>query len=381
MIAAREKRQEDFFMKKIISAFALAAMVATAAFAADPKVSVQARVKANLVTSYVDGDDDLYKDSGVALPGDDTFGAKYTDETAGAEILLKGTLASVYSNGSEKGPVTIDDYYGWMKFGALKVTAGEWEHRYISRVKDDLSSFGGICDLYYGPLAFNATKEGFFETKYETDNITPWKTEFALDYSIGDAVISASTGNDSASAYNAAEFYGARVGYKIGKTANFDGTFSMRGKDKMAVGLFAEILAIENLSVVAGYSGYLDNDVTENSINAAEIRARYVMDKLSFTSHNNFSFGDESMILFDMLNVAYKLNEVVTPAIMVANTYVSGDNTSIVECDVITVRPGLTLSPRKGATIDAGGKLEYFTPKSGDGFTRVSVPVVFRVKF
>ena len=368
-------------MKKIISAFALAAMAATVAFAADPKISVQARVKANLVTSYVDGDDDLYKDSGVTLPGDDTFGAEYKDETAGAKISLQGTLASVYSNGSDKGPVTLYDYYGWMKFGSLTVTAGEWEHRYISRVNADLSSFGGICDLYYGPLVFNATKEGFVETKYETDNITPWKTEFALDYALGDAIISASTGNNSASAYNAAEFYGARVGYKIGDTANLDAAFSMRGKDKMAVGLFAEILAIENLSVVAGYSGYLDNDVTENSINAVELRARYAMDKLSFTSHNNLSFGDESMILFDMLNVAYKLNDVVTPAIMVANTYVAGDNASIVESDIITVRPGLTLSPRKGATIDAGGKLEYFTPKSGDGFTRVSIPVVFRVKF
>jgi hypothetical protein len=67
---------------------------------------------------------------------------------------------------------------------------------------------------------------------------------------------------------------------------------------------------------------------------------------------------------------------------MVANTNFSGDNmAAAVKGDVIIVRPGVTLSPRKGATIDAGCKLERWTPDSGDGFTRVSVPVVFRVKF
>ncbi len=369
-------------MKKIICALAVAALV-SAAFAADPKVSLQARVSGNLVTHYLDGDDSL-KDSGVALPGKDIFGIEYKDDKAGAYVAVQGQLAKNYSvDKASDSPLSLYDYYGWMSFGALKVTAGEWENRYSSRVNADLSSFGGICDLYYGPMKADATKEGFVSTVYESDNITPWATEFALDYSFAGGVVSAATGSDSTSAYNATETFGARFGYKVPDSVNLNATFAMRGKDQAVIGAFADILMVEKLSLVAGYSGYRDFDVSENSLNALELRARYVVtDAISVTSHNNATFGDKTLALFDMVNLAYKINDVATPSLMVANTNFSGDNLDdAVKGDMITVRPGVTLSPRKGATIDAGCKLERWMPDAGDGFTRVSVPVVFRVKF
>ena len=263
-----------------------------------------------------------------------------------------------------------------MSFGALKVTAGEWENRYSSRVNADLSSFGGICDLYYGPMKADATKEGFVSTVYESDNITPWATEFALDYSFA--------------GWRRERRYGQRLDLGLQRdrnlrcpirlqgsdSVNLNATFAMRGKDQAVIGAFADILMVEKLSLVAGYSGYRDFDVSENSLNALELRARYVVtDAISVTSHNNATFGDKTLALFDMVNLAYKINDVATPSLMVANTNFSGDNLDdAVKGDMITVRPGVTLSPRKGATIDAGCKLERWMPDAGDGFTRVSVP-------
>jgi len=85
------------------------------------------------------------------------------------------------------------------------------------------------------------------------------------------------------------------------------------------------------------------------------------------------------MILYNMVNLAYSVSDLLRPCIMIANTNTSGDAASI-EGNVLTARPGLTLSPRKGATIDAGLRFEYFTPEEGDSMTRITVPVVFRVK-
>ncbi len=369
-------------MKKIIAALALVP-IAMAAFAADPKVILQARVTGNLVTHYLDGDDSL-EDSGVALPGKDIFGAEYKDENAGAYIAVQGQLAKDYSTTkASDSPLSVYDYYGWMKFGDLKVSAGEWEHRYASRVTGDLSSFGGLFDLYYGPMKLDAKKEGFINNAYESDNLTPWNAEFALDYSFENGVASVATGNDKGDPYNAAEFFAARIGYKVADRANLDATVSMRGKDMMAIGAFAEILGVDKLSLVVGYSGFRNADDDAQNLNAGELRARYaVSDAISVTTHNNVTLGEDSMILYDMVNLAYKLNDVATPAFMLANTNVSGDaHTDDVNGNLVTVRPGVTLSPRKGATIDAGCKLEYWKPGEGSGFTRVSIPVVFRVKF
>jgi hypothetical protein len=361
-------REEVFMKKSIVCAVLFLAVTGSLLTAQEPKLKLQARTKLNLVTVYPD-DESL--NTGISLPGDDEFGVSWDMDTAGAYLTLKGSLPD--------GTVKIYDYYGWMKFGDLKLLAGEWSHRKVSTLDKDGSSFGGLWDLEYGALALNDEEEGYIEPVTESDNITPWKTEFAVDYSFGTVMVSAATGSETGDAYNIAEQFGARVRAAIsGKTA-VTATAIMTGKDLVTMGLFAELSPIENLTAVVGYSGYHDLETSENSKNAVELRAAYKMDLISLVSHNNVTLGDDEMILYNMVNLAYSVSDLLRPCIMIANTNTSGDAASI-EGNVLTARPGLTLSPRKGATIDAGLRFEYFTPEEGDSMTRITVPVVFRVK-
>jgi len=362
--------REEVFMKKSIVCIVLFLVVAGSSFLAaqESKLKLQARTKLNLVTVYPD-DDSL--NSGISLPGDDEFGVSWDMGTAGVYLALKGSLPD--------GTVKLYDYYGWMKFGELKLSAGEWSHRKVSTLGKDGSSFGGLWDLEYGALALNDEEEGFIEPVTESDNITPWKTELAADYSFGTVAVSVATGSGSADAYNIADQFGARVRATVSDNAMITATGIMTGKDLATLGLFAELSPIGGLTAVVGYSGYHDLETSENSKNAIELRAMYRMELISLVSHNNVTFGDDEMILYNMVNLAYSVSDLLRPAILVANTNTSGDAAAIIG-NIVTVRPGLTLSPRKGATIDAGVRFEYFTPEEGDSMTRISVPVVFRVK-
>lgn len=358
--------------RNVVIACACMALVAGLAFADESKLTIRARTKLNLATVYLD---DAGENSGVSVPGDDRFGVEYKGEKAGAVILLKGKLID--------GTVELYDYYGWMSFGDLKLTAGEWDHRKADIVDKDASNWGGLWDLYYGPLKVDASKEGGINFSSESDNITPWKSEFSGDYGFGNASFAFASGSNSKDPYNVMEQFGARGTYAIGETAKLTGTFVMNGKEKATVGIFANLLMVENLNAVIGYSGYHDLDVSENSLNAVELRARYAMGDLSLTTHNNVTLGDDLMILYNMANVAWKMNDTVTPCLLVANSNVTGDAAELAGTagNLLTVRPGVTLTAQKGAAIDAGVRFEMSSPEAGDSVTKITVPVIFRVKF
>ena len=123
-------------MKKVVACVLLACMAAGLFLVAqEPKFKLQARTKMNLVTVYPD-DEDL--NEGISFTGDDEFGVSYSLDYAGVYISLKGRIP--------EASVSIYDYYGWMKFGNLKLTGGEWSHRIVSKLDKAGSSFGGLWD-------------------------------------------------------------------------------------------------------------------------------------------------------------------------------------------------------------------------------------------
>lgn len=387
-------------MKKAIFTLTVAALALASSFAAEPKVLLNARLRANFVTIDLDDDEN---NSGAVLGSIDYFGVEYRDEHAGAKISLKGALSGLTSvatdvttttttdadgdvtavtttvNKANVNGITIDDYWGWLLFGPFKVSGGEWEHRFADRVTADGNQFGGLWDLKYGPLAFNAASEGFVTAFSEADNITPWTTsEIAGDYSADGLSVSASTGTSSGDPYSVTEFFGARVGYALADKAIVSASVIRNGENKLTAGAYGKLIAVENLTAVAGFSAYRDSDADENSLNAVELRARYVVGALSFTTHNNATFGEDRVILYNLVNVAYKLNENLTPALLVARSSFSGDAASW-EGSALIVRPGISVFSQKNASIDAGVALTFVTPKDGDATKVVTLPVVLRV--
>jgi len=367
-------------MKKIIGMATLAAALCGSAFAADSKIALQASTGATLAT--VDFDDSK-NNTGMVLGGtkNDLFGIEYIGENAGAKISLLGNVSNLAGKESAAGTagapatiVVVDDYYGWVKFGFLKITAGEWDHRYASRVNNEESGWITFEKFKYGALK-NGTQVK------ESDNLALWtESETAADIILDKVQVSFSTGTNLAnSAYDVRKALGARIAYKLTDTAIFDASFVKYGEYASSLGVFANIVSIKDLNLVIGYSGAIDTDVSANSVNAVELRARYAAGALALTSHNNFSFGDKTTTVYNMINVAYTMTDKIAPALYAMNINQSGDASG--KTNAFTVRPGVTFTAQKGATIDAGIEFTHTSPKAGDSTTLMSIPVVLRIKF
>lgn len=354
-------------MKKLCAAIVVMASLGALVFSAEPKVSLNAKTGANLVT--VDFDDES-KNAGVTLGGDDTFGVEYAGESAGAKVALKGNLAD--------STVKLDDYYGWMKFGALKLTAGEYDCRWANRVKNEESSWKVWEKFKYGALYNGALVK-------ESDNIALWgKTEAVAEVTLGNFGFAASTGTDDTATDSAIyDAFAVRASYAIPDSAKVSATFAQYAEDLATTGLFAEILSVKGLNLVGGYSGAYDWSDGDAAVHAVELRARYAAGDIAVTSHNNVSFGKDSMTVYDMANFALKANDRVTAVLYANNVFVSGDAAEAASKagNTLVVRPGVTIFAQAGATIDTGLEFTFSSPKGGDMTTTMSVPVVFRVKF
>lgn len=354
-------------MKRTCITIMLMASVAALASAQDPKVSLNAKTSATLAT--VDFDDSS-NNTGVQLAGDDTFGAEFKGDKAGAYIAITGNLADQ--------TLKIYDYYGWMKFGALKLTAGEYDNRGANRVKNEESSWKVWEKFKYGALRNGAIVK-------ESDNVALWSdAEAVAEASLGSASFALSTGtNDTAADYKVFEQFAARVSYAVPDSLKLTAAFSQYQKDRATAGVFAEILSVKDLNLVAGYSGAYDWATAANNVNAAELRARYSLEGLAVTTHNNLSVGKDTITAYDMLNVAYRVTDSTTILLYANNVNVSGDaaKTAGKAGNTLTVRPGVTLLAQKGATIDAGVEFSFAKPDGSSMVSTMSIPVVFRVKF
>jgi len=352
----------------LLAAFALIGGIAVAQDA--PKLILDARLSANLVTADLA---DTSTASGIALGGQDNIGAELKTEKFGAAFLLVGSLAN-------PGSVAIDDYYGWMKFDALKLTFGETDLRCADRAKKDESSWGT-----FEPFKYGALRNG--KTVKESDNIALWKgAEAAAELSLGDFQIALGTGTDTVApvskgaitdaktnAYDVRNAFAARVAYTVPETVKFNATVVKYGESNLSVGAFANLLLVKGLSAVVGYSGAIDLKTSANSVHAVEFRARYAADGLAITTHNNFSFADGTNTLYDMVNVAYKINDTFTPNLFAMNLNYGTTN-------VFMVRPCVTVFAAKGATIDVGPEFTM-TNVGSVSHTVVTMPVVLRVVY
>ncbi|AEJ18794.1 hypothetical protein [Gracilinema caldarium] len=374
-------------MKKIVSLVLLLSIsVGTIVFAQTPKLSLYARTSGSLGTIDLD-ESENNKSMNLGVSNTDTFGIEITDKMAGAKVSLKGSDFIDSSNG---GTIVVDDYYGWMKFGDIKLTAGEWDHRYANRVTSDSSNFGGLWDLKYGVITRKAGNEGDITVAVtqETDNLTPWEVEFAADYIKDALTLSFSTGNTNDTStypnyknYMVKDYFGVRGGYKIKDMGDVNASFVMNGENIGNFGFFVSPIIVKDLTLTVGYSGNYNFKTSSQNMHAAEMRARYVvMNNISITTHNNISFADKYMIIYDMLNVSYKINDTFVPCFMIANSNFSGDNLAW-NGNVFTIRPGITLNAQKGAAIDIGMRYKLTDPKSGDTTKILDFPVVFRIKF
>ena len=289
-------------MKKIVSVFVLGAVAASIA-TAEVTVGINSRTRPSLYTSTETFADKSKKstilDFSNAEHSDDlAFAAKGENCGIAATLKLSNGKDTYATTGVETPngktgatqAVSLDGkYYGWMNFGALKITAGRFDSRLVERhslstiddglADSDTAKFGVSNAIVTGLDTDNTTKavtglDTIGKTfLYDFSNVstisgTRVNSIFA-DYTIDEVgagkvlvkagVLANNYTTQSSDDWNTKEQskvgagFAADVGY-LSDTIDADVVFKMPSQHAFGFGLYGDVKAVENLKLAAGFT-------------------------------------------------------------------------------------------------------------------------------
>jgi hypothetical protein len=411
-------------MKKIIVMLVLTALAIGSVSAQD--INLNVRLHSRLLTEGLnDTSKDIVEDKGwggfIHNGQSDSFTISIATEKAGVEMSLVPNMGGASTGFPLRDNMQL---YAWMNFGDFRLLGGIIDgYRYANRITTDASSWERFELIKYGVIPAAPFKASDAPTAagvsvIETDSLTghgktngdikEGSTGYFVDFT-GIENLKVSLGTTSPAGtkigYSPFDSIGATVGYKVEDVGNFNMTVR-RGairdegykgditSDYLTLGLYGNITMIDDLNLVVGYSGLydiMDHDVTPayyDNAHAIELRAYYKFDNFGFTSHNNFTFGDQYAVIYNMFNVSYKLNDVITPSLWLANVSSSGDrygDNSENAGNWFKIRPGVTITAMKNATINLGVQfdiktLDSYKDADDTSTMNVMVPLTFRVR-
>lgn len=401
-------------MKKIIGAALATTMLAGSAFAADISFSY---------TGY-----NYFKSSGGNLALDersDCMGLTISTETCGAVLD--------FDTDSDAKTLKHDSYYGWMTFpvptGNLQITAGSWNARYLARVNTDAGDLDGDDFEKYKPGVIGGL------VGYDSDNLTKGAISMVAAYTNSDMLPGAllakfglvkSSYNPDATAATTAKESGDVTDGDLSLSAGFVGELAYRQekvinvnlaiknlqKKNLSLGLFVSPLMVENLELTTGFTFGLVNDydksysadgtTAEWGDGATEfgfdIRARYqVSDALAVTTMHNISshankgtadkaneYGDNTLRVWDMLNVAYKFAEDMTIGCTLNAVFDDLDSDHVFTGADLTTSPYLAIKATEKVSVTTSVRFDAkgLNPRiDGHESLDVTVPVIFSFNY
>lgn len=427
-------------MKKIIGAAVLAAMVAGAA-SAEVTVSNNIRVRPMLysITNYTEkGDVDAYSYS--KLWDLDGFGGSKDSFTVKGDTEYAGMKADITFNGSDN-TVTVDNYYGWLNWGAFKLTGGKFDLRYTNR-GNYTATEQGILDEEFSKTMGISSKNGLGAVKFDGTNALTkisalnWLVDFGnvagtngeknhallADYTFDDigggqlllraGLAENSDPNSAKTSAEAYDEYNVKENSKI-NTAGEDGFTQSAGyvfeaawaKDDLAkfdfvfknplnkafgFGLYITPLMIPNTkNVVLGFTFGKMEDVIDSAF-AVDLRGQY-----NITPEAVFALGAkfESLTIADAdaekaMQIAgefsYKVNDLLTAALDFGYFNTDLDDNDDNEDDgsqYINVSGRAKFSAGKNAAVTTALRYVHtLNPADGGAKGTFDIPVVLRIK-
>ena len=402
-------------MKKIVAVAALASMLAGAAFSADISFS--------------------YKGSNYFSSSAGNL--KYDSRTDCMSLGISTAVAgAVVDFDTENGAFKQDQYYGWMNFpiptGNLELTAGVWYSRLVNRVNTDAGELDdedfelykpGVIKGLAGKDSDNLTEQNIaMVAAYTNKDSLPGTllAKFGLVKSIYNPdATAANTAKESGEVTNgdpslSAGFVG-EVMFTVEDTIKLNLAVKNYTKKNLSLGLFVSPLMVENLDLTVGGTFAMCNDYSKyNSANgtdlewsngatefAIDLRARYKLtDAVSFTTMHNLSsyaylpsgsdvaknreYGDNTLILWDMFNVNYKMNEKITLGCTLNMVFDNFDsNHSFTGAD-LTTSPYIAIKATEKATVTTSLRVATTglrTSVDGNENVNVTIPVIFSFNY
>ena len=391
---------------------------------------------------------------GDSNKGDLAFTAK--NDFAGFALTLNVNDAAFAND-------NVDTYYGWLNFSNVQVTSGKWSSRYVNRLDADAGNWEGSEFERYKPgvvggkIAFDiddltkvrtsVQNKEIAASKYFKSSDSENRLSTAVAYTLHkdedtalmvkgvlvDNEWGSTLRSDKDRAYDSATFAkanGGDIGFFSGfagevayKTSAFDLNFVAKSlfRDELALGFFFRTVG-ESSSYLFGVSAGLD--LTNSKVDgektrdheyrefAFDFRARKnLTEDLTLTTMNNLSMIDKAkpkgqdynemdFHLWDMVSVAYKLNEKIKAQFTVESecdlihTHANSDGKTELDGPFanggfqISVIPGVVYSFNENATLTTGVIVDLFeiaaSPKVQDdarihNVSNIKVPVVFKV--
>lgn len=421
-------------MKKIVTAAAIAAMAASFA-AAEVTTSLNVRVRPDLykVTGYTkNGDKDAYTETVYAnIDGfggnKDTLAVKGSTDYAG--VAAEITLLNPGNAKGKTGAFEIDNYYGWLNWGALKFTAGTYDSRYTNRgnytateqgildeefskamglssknglsVKGDgwLADFGNVSQVNGGnnnsfivDYTFNDIGGGKLLLKgglvENGENIT--YDDYNIKYDSGkDKIKTDEAGKDS---FYQSEGYVFEAAWRKDDLVAVDAIFKNPAKDAFGFGLYVTPLMIPNTkNVVIGFTYGTYEDVIKSAF-AVDFRGQY-----NFNSAATLALGakyesyeadadnaDTETAMQIAAEFSYKVSDLLIAALDFGyfNTDIDNndDNDDDGSQSIVTSLRGKFTAGKNAAITTALRLNKVLNPADGGTDYTFDIPVVLRVK-
>ncbi|MBQ6780917.1 MAG: hypothetical protein IJP62_06750 [Treponema sp.] len=404
-------------MKKIVSVLALTALAFGSVFA-DTEISLTFTQRAFISTR-----NNAVKKFDLGTAGDCiTFTLQ--NERAGVLFDIDPD-ASNKRNGLNHGTKAntadiMDQYYGWINFldGQLKVQSGLWLKRNVNRMKQDAGKWDSAeyekykLGVVSGKIAKDISNLTFVN-QLDARQLALAVTASPADTDIFGTLALVDNTNgyvDNRSAGRKDDCFvgfAFEAGYKMEDMAAFNVIIKNESKNTYGFGLFADLLAVENLDVLAGFSmgigtkdswvgGYDADNGYDHREWGIDLRARYQFNKrVALTTMNNISCVDgaaaktgtasdgATFSIWDMVSISAQAKDTIR---LMATLEWSYADLNAARSGSLQLIPGIEIKPASNVSFLSGVVIDIeklgFSAPADDNKTQVSsvkIPFVFHV--
>lgn len=408
-------------MKKIVTAAAIAAMAASFA-AAEVTTSLNVRVRPDLykvVGITEKGTTDAYTTTTYAdIDGfggnKDTLAVKGSTDYAG--VAAEITLNNPGNKNGKDGSFAIDNYYGWLNWGALKFTAGTYDSRYTNRGNYTATEQGILDEEFSRTMGLSSKNglsvkgDGWLADFGNVSQVNGGNANsFIVDYTFndigggklllkgglvenGDSINYDFYTDKDGNKFTQSEGYVFEAAWRKDSLVAVDAVFKNPAKDAFGFGLYVTPLMIPNTkNVVIGFTYGTFEDVIKSAF-AVDFRGQYNFNSAAtlalgakYESHEkDVSNSDAETAMQIAAEFSYKVNDLLIAALDFGYFNQDLDNNDKVDDDgsqfIVTSLRGKFTAGKNAAITTALRLNKVLNPADGKTDYTFDIPVVLRVK-
>lgn len=388
-------------MKKIVTAAALASLLAGATFAADISFSYTGN------NYFKSNGDNLKYDNDSRT---DCMSLGLSNDYAGAVVDFD----------IDGGKLTLDEYYGWMNFAAISTqfTGGIWSSRYADAVDTDAGDLddedfigwdmgvnGSKIAADSGNLTYDAADDSqnlALVAAYTNADALPGTlmVKFGLVKNDWDSF----SKSDDDGTYTRTNSYGfvGEIAFRQDDAFNVNLAIKSLEAHNYSFGLFFSPLMVEKLQATVGFTLGLDGKTTYKAEGdtgveyAFDLRARYaITDKFSITTAHNISstltnvkeddpkaWDDNNISMVNQINATYAFLDNMKFGLNLQHV-ISDFDASYPEANKLYVTPSVAINPTEKTTVTIGARAEWTKIGFNQGYETFdfTVPVIFSFNY